>query len=343
MRFHRARKFRQLAPGVFLLALLGGCGCGFDCGGDDDDRPVNTALTIGFSDEVLDELKQVVLDVDSITLVGDGTADVVVDTFTIPELGVTDSDSFKINLLDFRGRRQLLVVSDLEVDTGVYSGLTIRLLDGDINLSYVQESDDSLQRLFQPAGGIALTGFTLANSEEAYTVEFGLALALRYRAASDDYLISSEGVRVLDADSAASVSGRVASSLFDTVDPCDGKADPEAGNRIYIYRGHALDGTLADVHTGDSGTAIPGDAIAPVAVAALLENRLVGSWEYSAGFLEPGDYTLVFGCNSANDDPVNYDGIILPLPDNQRYEIRLGTGEQEVCDLSPEAGCSPGG
>ena len=94
------------------------------------------------------------------------------------------------------------------------------------------------------------------------------------------------------------------------------------------------------MHTQASSSAIPDDAIAPVAVAALLENALVGSWEYSAGYLEPGDYTLVFACDAADDGPVDYDGIVLPLPENQRYEVSLGAGEQAVCDLSPEAGCS---
>jgi hypothetical protein len=72
-------------------------------------------------------------------------------------------------------------------------------------------------------------------------------------------------------------------------------------------------------------------------VAALLETQLTGGWDYAFGYLPAGDYTLVFACDSAADDPDEYDELTLPLPDDQRYEITLDAGETLRCDLSDPA------
>jgi hypothetical protein len=64
-----------------------------------------------------------------------------------------------------------------------------------------------------------------------------------------------------------------------------------------------------------------------------------GTWQYALGFLPAGDYTLAFSCDAADDDPVDYDSITVPLPDNQAYELSLDEGGQEVCDLGLEGSC----
>ena len=49
---------------------------------------------------------------------------------------------------------------------------------------------------------------------------------------------------------------------------------------------------------------------------------------------------MAFSCNAADDNPVNYDGISIPLPEDQVYDITLDEGERAVCDLAPDATCS---
>jgi hypothetical protein len=204
----------------------------------------------------------------------------------------------------------------------------------------VQESDDSLKQLNQVQGGLSLPGFTLSSGEQDYTVEFGLAQSLQFQSGTDDYLLATDGVRVEDNSTAASLSGRVDSSLFDTVSPCDAKTDPEAGNRIYLYEGTALtDVQLADVFTTASSSTIPANAEAPFAVAILFLEETTGSWQYVFGFLPVGAYTLAFSCDAADDDPVNFDDITVPLPDTQRYELDLVEGATDICDLDETASC----
>ncbi len=136
------------------------------------------------------------------------------------------------------------------------------------------------------------------------------------------------------------MSGLVDSNLFDTVAPCNEKTDPLAGNRIYLYKGFdtATD-SLADVFTTASTVAPPSKAIAPFAVGTLLENQLTGNWEYAFGYLPAGDYTLAFACDAEDDDAVEYNGLLIPLPEGQRYKITLTESKKSVCNLAEGASC----
>ncbi len=322
-----------------VAASIGGCGCGFDCN-NGNNKDATTLLSLGFSDAAPEDLKQVVIEVDSITFRRSGAEDVVVDNFTIAELDLVEADSFQIDLLQYRGRNQLLVIDDLEMGRGTYSEILIGVLDGDINFSYVLEADDSVVELNAPVAGLSLPGMTLSTDEQQFTVEFSLAQSLRFQASSDSYLLATDGIRVEDNATAASLSGRVDNALFDEVSPCNEKDDPQLGNRIYLYLGIGLsDSQFADVFTTNSGTTVPDDAQAPFTVAALLKNTLIGSWEYAFGFLPAGDYTMAFACDTADDDSVDFDDLVVPLPTDQIYEVTLSEGEQGVCDIGVGSDC----
>jgi hypothetical protein len=324
-----------LAPIAYSLT---GCGCGFDCNnGNNNDEP--SSLTLGFSDSLPEDLKEVVIEVDSITLQRSGADDIVIDTFTIDDLNLTDAETFQIDLLEYRGVRQLDVITDLEIDSGTYSGIALAIIDGDINSSYAKEADDSLKEI-EVVGDLQLTGMSLASGTQAFTVEFGLAQSLRFQSASDNYRLDNVGIRVENTVTAAKLSGLVDSALFDAVSPCDEKTDPEEGNRLYLYDGTGL-GTsnLADVFTSSSDNDVPDNAIAPFAVASLVENTFTGNWEYVFGYLPAGDYTMVFACDTAEDDSVDYDGLAIPLPEEQVYEITLSEQENVVCNVSDAASC----
>ena len=337
---------KQLLVKTLLLALLiptllsiSGCPCGFDCSSDTDIAP--GVLSLGISDASVEELKQIVIEIDRITLRRTGTVDIAIDRFTIDALDLTDVDSFQVDLLSYRGRNQLLIIDELELTRGTYNEVLLEVKDEDINFSFVEESDGSLSILNVANGGLSLPGLEISSGSQQYTIEIGLAQALEYDQDSETYLLTDNGVRLENNATAASLSGRVDSSLFDTATGCDSKPDPLAGNRIYIYSGTTLaDNALADVFRSGGETTVPDNAQAPYAVAALIENVLTAGWDYAFGYLPAGDYTLAFACNAAADDPINYDGIVVPQPLDQRYEINLSEAEQAVCDLSDGASCS---
>ena len=323
------------------LLVLQGCGCGFDCNnGNNPGNQDPASFTLGFTDEALEELKQVVVEVEQIAFTRNVGGNVIVETFTIDELGITDAESFQVDLLQYRGLNQLLVIENLELAAQTYSGIELTILQDDINHSYVQESDDSLKQLNISGSTLRLPGMDLGSNEQAYTAVFSLAQALQYQQGSDTYLLATSGLRTQDNRVAASLTGRVDNSLFDTESPCDAKEDPELGNRVYIYQETGLSAAaLGDVFTSSSSTDIPDGTVAPFSVATLAEDVLTGNWQYAFGFLPAGDYTVAFSCDTQDDDPVDFDDFDIPLPSDQVYEISLDEGEKGICDLDEGASC----
>ena len=112
------------------------------------------------------------------------------------------------------------------------------------------------------------------------------------------------------------------------------------GNRIYLYEGVSLDAdNLADIFTSSSDPGVPENAIAPFAVASLVENAFNGNLEYAFGYLPAGDYTMVFACDTTTDESVNYDELVIPLPEDQIYEISLSEGENASCNINNTPSC----
>ena len=318
----------------FFLSLPG-CGCGFDCS-DEDEDPVTVSL--GFSDAPIDDVQEVVLVVNTITF-RRSAGDVVVETFTIPELNLTDAETFAIDLLEYPGTSQLLVITDMEMERGTYSSIVLDILDGDVNQSYVLD-DEGAKPLNASSSQLVLPGISVSAGAQSNTVEFSLGQSLLYKSSSDSYELTNEGVRVEDSET-GSISGRVDSSLFDLEEPCDAKADPLRGNRVYLYSGFNLGlDNLADVYTSNSSDPIPDNAIAPYAVTDVIEVRGSPTANYVFGFIPDGPYTLAFSCEAEDDDPVNFDDFGVPSPIGQRYEIDQDDGEVTLCDLAVDASCS---
>lgn len=323
---------------LLSVAFLQGCGCGFDCNSDDDNGPL--AFNLGFSDAPINDAKEVVLEIDAITFRRVGSEDVIVETFTIDALGLTDAESFQINLLEYQGANQLLVITGLELEAGQYSSILLTVLDRDVNASYVLQNDDIARELNVASTGLLLPGFNLSVDATAFTVEFSLNQSLLYNS-DDTYELTDEGVRVESTDNSAILSGRVDSGLFDQLAPCDSKADPEQGNQLYLYQGINLDPVdLADIYTDASTTSVPANALRPYAAAPAIRGVTVPGFFYVFAYLPAGDYTLAFTCAAEDDDPVDYDGFVLPLPIGQLYEFSLDEAEQKACDLAVDTTCS---
>ncbi|MDX1734712.1 MAG: DUF4382 domain-containing protein [Halioglobus sp.] len=320
------------------LAALGGCTCGFDCSSDDEESGSRAVLDLRLSDASPEDLKEVVIDIESITLQRGGGDDVEIERFSVPRLGISNEDNVPVDLLQFRGENSVLLVDDLEIDADDYNDIVIAIRVDDPNNSYVLEDDDTLRELTVSGGRLVLPGVRLTEGDENLTIEFDLALSLRYEAASERYRLTSDGVRVVDNTRGATLAGSIDTELFDR-GVCDDKIDPEQGNRVYLYEGHGLDaGGLADVHRSDSARNIPADAVAPIAVASVFSGNS-DTWRYEFGALAPGNYTVAFSCDTEDDDARDYDGITVPLPAEQLYEVRLDSNSAVFCDIEDDSNC----
>jgi hypothetical protein len=340
--------------GLLLAALLtavmflpSGCSCGFDCSGsnnsDNNNGSDSALLTLGFSDSLPEDLKQAVIKVETITFRSSGVDDVKVNNFTISELNLTNAPSFQVNLLDYPGTKQLSVITNIKLEPALYD-VFIDVAGGSLDNSFIQlKSDDSMAQLNVEGNRLVLPNLRLDAGSQTVTVEFDLARSLRFVDTSNDYQLSENGIRMVNNTNAAQLSGEVDRALFDTIPPCDAKVDPLAGNRVYLYPGGDLSSSLlVDVYrattTADSP---PAGSIAPLTVASLAVNAS-NAWEYTLGYLPPGTYTLAFACDTAGDDSVQWDDLVIPLPDNMKYRIVLSAGQVARCDLSADTSRNPG-
>lgn len=332
------RRTLQLLLPVLLLILaqlpLSGCGCGFDCNSNDDDNPTDPALlTLGLSDSLPEDLKEVWIEVDAITFKRSGATDVVINEFTI---GSAQVGTFKINLLEFPGTRQLTVIQGLELATGTYE-VSIKVIANGINSSFVKDANDVSKAITVSGDTLTIPGMKLAAGNQVFTVEFSLAQALS-QTSSDRYLLAATGMRLENNLTDATLSGTIDSDLFDTESPCSAKETPTSGNRVYLYQGFDPAKDLVDVFTSASSVTPPNSALAPFAVASLTETTS-GTWNYAFGYLPAGDYTLAFSCNTGADDSIEWNELTIPLPVNQVYDIKLSEAKKSICNLTTAANC----
>ncbi len=331
------RTLKILLPALLLalsLLNLGGCGCGFDCHSDGNNNLSDPALlTLGLSDSLPEDLKEVVIEVDAITFKRSGAAAVEVNTFT--GAGGVDDDTFKIDLLKFPGITQLEVIKGLKLATGTYE-VSIKVIADGLTSSFVKDANDVSKPIEVSGGTLTIPGMKLASGTQVFTVEFSLAQALS-QPTSGTYRLATTGMRIENNLTAATLSGQINSDLFDTVSPCNEKTTPTSGNRVYIYTGIDAAKNLTDVFTSASASTPPANALAPYAVASLTQTGQI--WEYTFGYLPAGDYTLAFSCNTASDDSIQWNDLTIPLPEKQKYEIKLSEAKKSICNLTTTANC----
>jgi hypothetical protein len=329
---------------AFVVTALAACGGGNGDGGDSSSAPGTVSL--GLSDAPVGNLSEVVITIDGIELRrkdGDDCDDTpdsddcaYIDQFT---LGGEVVDTIQVDLLTLQGSDNQIIVEGTELEAGEYDQLRLSIIDEDTNYSWVKEeaSGDTLKLLKVPGDELKLGGFVVeSGGVQVFIIEFNLHKAMTYNPDPDRYILKPRGVRIVEVESAASIAGTVGNELFNgnTTSPCVNKADFNAGNVIYLYRGHGLNvDDLADNFDRDVDDSAPDTAIAPFASETVAAN---GSYEIA--YLPAGEYTLAFTCEAEQDDAELLDGIVVPSPDTQIVEVDLAEGETRLCNLPVSGG-----
>ena len=324
-----------------VALALAACGGG---GGSSNSDGGTSKVSFAIADAPIDSADKVVITVDKVILRRNGDSDVVVERFTIPSLGVTDADTFQIDLLDYQHGLRALVVDDLVIPSGNYAHLILKVLDENVNYSFVRINGADTP-IKQPSEELKLGGFSVIDTGVyTFTLDFDLRKALTYNPGPNRYILKPRGVNIVSDALASTLSGTVDDALFDvnTIPACASKTDPTIGNVVYLYQGHALDQTkLTDVYDPDIATGVPVGALNPYAAANVYQDQL-GQWRYTFGYMPAGNYTLAFSCNAAGDFAESYDGIDIPLPIDQLHEVVLTAGQTNTCSLPVSGGvCAP--
>ncbi|HDY8069174.1 TPA: DUF4382 domain-containing protein [Vibrio vulnificus] len=313
-------KLSALASIVSAFTLLG-------CGGGDGEQTASVSFYV--SDAPVDKASSVSISFSMVELVDDEGNSFFLDV--IPSTGL---DYQTVDLMEYQGENSQLIVSTQPVPVGSYKELILHVTNEN-GVNYVID-ENGQQPLKQPSNKLKLGSFDVTSEAvQLYTIEFDLRQSLVMRGnlgSNNGYILKPHGVSIVSNASAVSISGNVDDNLLTGDESCT--ADSQAF--IYLYEGEGHDSAnLIDLVDEDdpefdSQNPVPENAVKPIASAGLDENN-----NYAFGFLNAGTYTVAFSCNAGDDNPIQYDGTVIPLPTGQVGTTTLAAGENGTIDFVP--------
>jgi hypothetical protein len=277
--------FRKLTAGTAALALLGVASCGGGGGS-------GTVMKLSVADAPVDGAEKVVVVFTGVVLTANSGNPVTIN-FAAPKT---------IDLLHDSGTASALLFSE-PVPAGDYG--QIRLLvnaDGDPSNSYIVLSDGSMHGLLVPSGaqtGLKLvTGFSVPSSGVVDdTIDFDLRQAIVCASGQAPACLLKPAERLVANNTVGNIQGQVSNTLV--------TASCTPG--VYLYAGTV---TAPE----DMNSAAPaGDANQPIASKVPVATS-TPPYYYQFTFLTPGDYTLAFTCQAAQDDPTKADPAVTFSP-----------------------------
>ncbi len=269
----KSKRFISMAVLTVLLALsLTGCG------GSDTETGT---LSLSVTDAPVDGAVSIVIQFTGVQLIST-SGELLTFNFETPKT---------IDLLALQGGDSALLLDKISVPEGDYAIITLKVnAEPGVLDSYIELTDGTRYSLWIPSGDE--TGLNLiqgcnvpANGVADFTIDFDLRKSVfDPEGVVTDYILRP-ALRIVDNSEAGSIAGSVDVALT-TAASCT------SGNAVYIFEG--LDVTPDDV----------GGTVEPVATTLVTDTNT-----YKAAFLEPGDYTVAFTCQAADDNPDTDDAI----------------------------------
>lgn len=271
--------------GTAVVALLAMAGCG---GGGGSGGMVN--LSVG--DAPVDGAEKVVVVFTAVELIPDSGNPVTI-TLAAPKT---------IDLLNDSGTASAQLFSQ-PIPAGSYGQIRLMVVaDGDPSNSYIVLSDGTMHGLNVPSGsetGLKLvSGFTVpASGVVDYTIDFDLRQAITCPTGQSPACILKPVERLVDNATVGNIQGQVSNTLVPS----------GCTPGVYLYAG-----TVTAPEDMNS-TAPAGDANQPLASKVPIANSQP-PYYYQFTFLNPGNYTLAFTCEAAQDNPDQADPAVKFAP-----------------------------
>ncbi|PMH40861.1 hypothetical protein BCU68_15945 [Vibrio sp. 10N.286.49.B3] len=308
---------------IYLLPfILIGCGGS----GSDDAEDKTARVSFSVSDAPVDDADEVVIAFDAIELKHQNGKSYQISVVDTDE----EKDYQQVDLLEYQGTDAKLIASDEEIAVGTYKEMILHIKAGNLNWVEANGTHD----LKIPSNKLQLGGFEVTDeSVQSFTIEFDLRKGLVLRGNSGNnngYILKPHGVSIIDNGSAASLKGNVDLPLFTSGEGCE----TGLGNFVYLYQGHnhsdsvLLDNVDFDDEEYNDAVALPEFYVTPYASTEVAENG-----DYAFGYLPSGDYTVAFSCSAENDDPVQYDQLVIANPAEQVTEIVLPSTKEVIHDF----------
>lgn len=276
--------------GLATLAAMSLIACGG--GGGTGTGTLNIAIT----DAPVDGVTEVWVEFDGVTLKPQNGAQIEY-LFDTPK---------SINLKALTdGNVELLFGEEVPAGEYVWMKLAVNAEFDNIFDSYVMEDGGGQVELRVPPDRLKLGNqFTVTQGgETAFVIEWNLRMGLTNPVGQPGYKLQPS-LRITDMNEHGTIAGLVDASLLPPVDAtCTSDPNTGDGNVVYVFEG-------LDIMPDDIDGILPD----PLTTADVRLNDQ-GNQEYSVPFLSPGDYTVAFTCQGADDvvpDPETPD---LPVED----------------------------
>ena len=299
-------KYTLTLTGLLTLLLAA-------CGGGGGDGGVGT-MSIALTDAPVDDVDEVWVEFSGYTLkpADDGNAECILDddSETSCDVGAgqieyTFDEPRAINLKELTdGRIELLFEQDVPAGRYNWIKLNTNAQFDEVFDSYVVEDTGGQIELRVPPDRLKLgNGFTItANGDSAFVIEWNLRMGLTNPVGQPGYKLQPS-LRITDLTEWGTIAGTVDSNLLPPVnEACTSDENTGDGNVVYIYAG-------ADVIPDD----IDGIDADPLTTADVRFNDDSGNYEYMAPFLSPGEYTVAFTCQGADD--------VVPDPEQPELDV----------------------
>ena len=287
-----------IATATVLLGLAG-------CGGSDGSGSMNLAV----ADAPADGANKVVVEFTGVELIPNSGNPVTI-TFPAPKT---------VDLLNDSGTASAQLFSQ-PIPAGSYGQIRLMVVaDGNPSNSYIILSDGTMHGLQVPSGsetGLKLvSGFTVPSSGVVdYTIDFDLRQAITCPPGQAPACILKPVERLVDNTTVGNIQGQVSNTLV--------PAGCTPG--VYLYAG-----TVTAPEDMNS-TAPAGDLNQPLASRAPIATSQP-PYYYQFTFLAPGNYTLAFTCEAAQDNSDQADPAVKFSP--VKTAIVVTAGQTTTVDI----------
>jgi hypothetical protein len=279
----------RIISGATLVALLAMAGCG---GGSGGSASGSSMMNLAVGDAPVDGAEKVVVVFTAVELIPDSGNPVTI-TFAAPKA---------IDLLNDSGTASAQLFSQ-PIPAGSYGQIRLMVVaDGDPSNSYMVLSDGTMRGLNVPSGsetGLKLvSGFTVpASGVVDYTIDFDLRQAITCPPGQSPACTLKPVERLVDNGTVGNIQGQVSNTLVTS----------GCTPGVYLYAGTV---TVPE----DMNSAAPaGDANQPLA-SKVPSAASQPPYYYQFTFLAPGDYTVAFTCQAADDNPDQADPAVKFAP-----------------------------
>lgn len=276
------------------------------CGGSGADQGATTGfLSLGISDGPVYNAQKVCITFDEIEL--KSASETTLIALDPPK---------KVNLLDFQGANAAPLLIDEEVAAGNYQWMRLGVdavqgsmggagdtgapgCDGEA--SYIIMEDGSLYNLYVPSGantGLKLvSGFTVpANGSPDFTAEFDLARSITAPPGLNPDVVLKPVIRLVNNVAVGTLTGVVATELA-TAEACEPS--------VYVFDEGVTPNPIGIDDDPTSMETDPNDPVATAMVNEHMNNDGSVEWNYTIGFMLPGNYEAAFNCDGMNFEPAD--------------------------------------